>query len=328
MVLFFQASIAGSTASTYQTGWRNYQWFCRDTNIAMLPLNQWVLQCFVTWLARRISYKSIKVYLTGVQYFSTIIGYPERILHMHRLFYLLRGIRRQQGTQFRRPRRTPITISHLQLLLAHIKDGIHSVADKAMLRSAVTLAFFGLLRVSEFVSQAESQYDPESTLLVSDVSITQDVQLAKITIKKSKTDPFKEGCIIRIAATYSDICPVRALFQLIRVHPSMQGPPFTYQNGSYLTRSKLVQLLRLALPDAPNVNTHSFRIGGASAAASAGLSDSQIQLIGRWSSDSYKRYIRVSDESICRFMFRMSRVSHFSSVWDTDLCTAIPIIRT
>ena len=37
---------------------------------------------------------------------------------------------------------------------------------------------------------------------------------------------------------------------------------------------------------------HSFRIGSATSATIAGLNDYEIKLLGRWSSDCYKRYIR------------------------------------
>ena len=70
------------------------------------------------------------------------------------------------------------------------------------------------------------------------------------------------------------------------------GPLYIFIDGKYLTRQFVANLLSLALPHVPNINTHSFRIGGASAAASAGIPDSVIQILGRWSSDAYKRYLR------------------------------------
>ena len=38
---------------------------------------------------------------------------------------------------------------------------------------------------------------------------------------------------------------------------------------------------------------HSFRIGAASYAADAGMSDSQIRALGRWKSDAFRKYIRI-----------------------------------
>jgi hypothetical protein len=38
---------------------------------------------------------------------------------------------------------------------------------------------------------------------------------------------------------------------------------------------------------------HSFRIGAATHAASRGYSDQDIQIMGRWHSDAFKKYIRI-----------------------------------
>ena len=43
---------------------------------------------------------------------------------------------------------------------------------------------------------------------------------------------------------------------------------------------------------------HSFRIGAATAAASAGVEDSTIQTMGRWQSAAFLRYIRTPPEEL------------------------------
>ena len=47
-----------------------------------------------------------------------------------------------------------------------------------------------------------------------------------------------------------------------------------------------------------NYSGHSFHIGAATTAASQGLPDHLIKILGRWSSDAYQRYSRTSAGSL------------------------------
>ena len=71
--------------------------------------------------------------------------------------------------------------------------------------------------------------------------------------------------------------------------PSQGRHAFTHADGTYLTRGRLSHRLKSAIPSA-NLDTHSFHIGAASAAAMAGIPDSTIQVMGRWSDNAYRTY--------------------------------------
>ena len=309
-------SLAQSTIKTYNSGWKSYRVFCGQLSRPFLPLLEDTLTLFCTVSSRRVGFKTIKVYLAGIQYHSIMAGYNEHINSMHSLYYLLRGIRRTQGNNHSRPSRDPITVTQLHQLLDYIKRQFGRF-DATMLSSAVTLAFFGLLRVSEYTSASRVGSDLNHTLCVADVSVSSSVEIAFIYLKSSKTDPFRVGVNIRIGSTGSRICPVRALFSYIQIHPSLTGPLFVFNDGRFLTREDIVNLLFRCF-GSTNINTHSFRIGGASAAASAGISDSTIQILGRWSSDAYKRYLRISDASVLSWSQQMANVSAFSRLWDPN----------
>jgi hypothetical protein len=86
-------------------------------------------------------------------------------------------------------------------------------------------------------------------------------------------------CFLRIWNVYR---PLQRLF----VHPNNQ--PFS--------RDYLVRCLRLCLTHqgiTGHYSSHSFIRGAATSARLAGPTDHEIQLLGCWQSDAYKRYVEV-----------------------------------
>ena len=161
-----------------------------------------------------------------------------------------------------------------------------------MLWAALTTAFFGFLRVSEYTSSHRTKFDPEITLLLADVSVRGDV--VSVTVKASKTDPFRQGMTVRLAANGSFLCPVAAINQFLAVHPTRAGPLFTFRNRKYLTPKDVNALLFDTTGGMANTTSHSLRIGAASTAAAMGCPKWLIQTLGRWTSDCYRTYLRLS----------------------------------
>ena len=58
-------------------------------------------------------------------------------------------------------------------------------------------------------------------------------------------------------------------------------------------------LARLSLSEG-NYNTHSFRIGAATAAMEAQIPEAHIKMLGRWRSDAYQLYIRTPAEELAK----------------------------
>ena len=287
-----------------------------------MPLQESNLQRFVASLVHRIGFKSIKVYLSGIQYWALMCGDSAHISSMSRLFYLLRGIRRIQGNLFRRHRRTPITVSQLHLIHYRLQFLRYSNFERSMFRAMASLAFFGLLRCSEYTSAGRHHFAASNTLLFQDISFANGFSIMHIFIRASKTDPSCYGCTIHIAAISGVLCPVRLMRQYFRCHPSRQGPLFVLSLNRYLVRQDVAILLHRYLPGVSAVNTHSFRIGGASAAASMGVPDSHIQILGRWSSNAYLHYLHLSDDIVARYCNSMVLANSCSRVWDPILCVS------
>ena len=194
-----------------------------------------------------------------------------------------------------RPKRLPITPDILRML--------HSVwsqeprtTDKIMLWAACCLGFFGFLRAGEFTHPASQ---PEGGLEASDIATNSrtDPQTLIVHLRHSKTDPFSAGVRLVIGRTGDILCPVTAVLCYLARRPPGPGPLFLFADGTPLSRALLVHHVHEALGQAGYVTTgfsgHSFRIGAATTAARAGLSDSLIQTLGRWKSSAFLTYIRT-----------------------------------
>ena len=153
--------------------------------------------------------------------------------------------------------------------------------------------FFGLLRVSEFTSPRVGVWDSTIHLSRLDVGFVSAPATMAIHIKASKTDPFRVGCTIHLVPLNVGVCPVRAMRSYLRLPRSRGGPLFTFNDGRFLTRAHVARVLQVYFR-VPLLSTHSFRIGGASALANAGVPMVIIQQLGRWRGDAFYRYLRLS----------------------------------
>ena len=171
------------------------------------------------------------------------------------------------------------------------------------------MAFYGFLRASELCAKATNFFDPATTLLGTDV-VTSPTTV-RLRIKASKTDPFRKGCTVTIGATATSTCPLRAVQNYMVLHRNQpSSPAFMFEDGSYLTRQRFTASLRGLLVaagfDPDTYASHSFRIGAATTAAAAGLPDWQIQAMGQWSGDCYRRYIVTPQSTLIQASQRLA----------------------
>ena len=115
--------------------------------------------------------------------------------------------------------------------------------------------------------------------------------------ERSKTDQFGRRVEIFVGATGGELCPVSAILAYMRVRGVAPGPFFKCENGLLLTKAPFIGGVRSALArsgvSSEGYYGHSFQIGTATAAARAGIQDSVIQALGRWSTPAFLRYIRT-----------------------------------
>lgn len=170
--------------------------------------------------------------------------------------------------------------------------------------TAFVVAFACFLRSGEFT---HTNFDPRFNLSRSCVVWPKTPgEPVKLRIPASKTDPFGETVLVVVPRDGGPRCPVRLLRVWLDVSP-LQEPndPLFWMPGGGFPKTRVVQLMRRALldagiPDPSSYSGHSFRRGAATWAASVGVPESQIQLLGRWASLSVRRYTDVPAAQVAR----------------------------
>jgi integrase len=111
----------------------------------------------------------------------------------------------------------------------------------------------------------------------------------------------------------SHLCPVTAYDNMLKVVPVVSsdalfllpnGKPVTY----YLFQNKLRNVLNDIGLDSSLYSSHSFRRGFATLAFRNNVSSDEIQILGDWHSDVYKRYISLSIEDKCKIIKDISHI--------------------
>ncbi|XP_021348407.1 uncharacterized protein LOC110447193 [Mizuhopecten yessoensis] len=304
----WNAAIAPSTRTTYQTGFNFFIRFLLMTGVIASAgaLDIQVTEDLLIYFAAhcfnsKLSHNTVKLYLCGIRFMclQQNIAYPVA-KDMPRLFSVLNGIKRSQAKPTR-PRH-PITFNILKEVCVFLRKTTHRLFDDVLLETVCIVAFFGFLRCGEFT--VKSKFDSSIHLCVKDLAILQDCVI--LTLKCSKTDPFRKGIAIKLFKTDNYICPYNACRQYITArlqqNPSPLDPLFANHDGNALSRNTFLARFKHTLkcvginPDM--YNGHSFRIGAATTAAAVQVEDHMIKVLGRWSSDAYCRYIRTPQDSI------------------------------
>lgn len=154
---------------------------------------------------------------------------------------------------------------------------------------------------------SDTGFNPGTYLTPQDIAVDcpHRPTVLKVTIKASKTDPFRKGIDLFLGRTGADLCPEMAVLGYLAERGRGPGPLFKFKDGQYLTRQRLVVAVREALQaarlDQDKYCGHRFRIGAATTAAKKGTEDAVIKTLGRWRSLAYLEYIRIPREQLAGY---------------------------
>ena len=267
------------------------------------PISEDIVIKFITFCSEilHIQASTINVYLAGIRFYYIKAGLKFPSSTWERLHYIQKAIKRKQGQGA--SKRLPITFNILYKICSLLQKSVFSPHTDIMLLSAFKLAYFGFMRCGEVTIKSYSEL--HKAIRINDIVFSADKSSYILNLRSSKTDPYHKGVHISIFAN-KKLCPVDSMCKFVQMRMSqgarMSDPLFVDFNGVVLTRHQFINYLHHLLcrlgVDTNKYSGHSFRIGAATSAASAGIEDHLIQTLGRWVSTCYTRYIRTAPSTL------------------------------
>ena len=148
-----ELAFAPSTRETYKAGISKFNQFCDHYQRLALPADKETILYFAAALSRSLSPATVKVYLSSISAWHQLHGYKSPTKHSPILRLIMKGTKKRYAhVSHRRQTRQPLTTNVLMDVIRQLRAHTCHLCkhDKCMLAAAFTLAFFGLLRVSEF----------------------------------------------------------------------------------------------------------------------------------------------------------------------------------
>ena len=132
-------SVANSTRRSYATGQSKYLEFCRRYGLTPLPATQRHLVLFAADLSLRLSYVTIRSYLSAIRFLHLSNGYTDPIANTPQLSLLIKGAQRRKPVA--RDKRLPITPLILETIYSVLDASVWSFEEQ-LLWAACCLRFF------------------------------------------------------------------------------------------------------------------------------------------------------------------------------------------
>ena len=278
-----EGAYADNTIRAYRRNLSNFQTYCQQTHQPFLPASIDTLVGFIEHLLQQnLSAHYIRRHMTAIAHLHRMSRYldptldPEIKLAMRKVF-------RQQG-RFQK-QAYPIQQEQIERMLFTLSDDLYSHRDRVLL----LIAYENLLRRSELISLRVEDLKP----------LDHPQYCAKILLRKSKTDPFKEGRWLYLTQeTYTAIntwIKAADMHQGYLLRGIRKGNHLTQQ----LTGCQVNKILKKRAVDAgltkevvDHISGHSIRVGAAQDLCLRGLSLPQIMAKGRWvKTETLMRYI-------------------------------------
>lgn len=293
-------SLSKSTVSAYKATYLNYQnfviQFFGPTEQPLPPslkhLTAFIAHCNIKGLAA----STTRTFISSLSFIFQLGNYQD-ISQTFLIKKMLKGFHKSKPTT---DPRLPITPEILSSLLQSLEHTTSSFFTKLLLKAMFILAFCAFLRIGEIT---KTPNPTQHFLLFGNVFTGLDehqngyVEINIPHFKHAKSNT----TTLRLHQNKNNpcFCPYQSMHNYLKVrkHASPSDPLFSFMDNTPISKQYFTQQLRLALSfcnfDLNRYQSHSFRIGAATTAAARGFSELQIQTMGRWNSNAFRKYIRI-----------------------------------
>jgi hypothetical protein len=290
------AGLAETTRIKYATGVKAFRDFTRTINwTIVMPVPERVMTLFAASMVGRVSASTIQGYVAAVASWHIDEG---KALNQAGMMTLKRAIDGMERLQPRKAvkRAVPITAAILEDLARMSDLACH---DDVVFMAVAALATIGVLRLGELVPTSKVAGLP---LMAKHISVKPDA--VELSMPRSKMDQLGLAPPHPIAKTNALACPWRWVKEMrqLMVHSSGDGPAFIKVTGVTVTRGWIIAKLNDKMEAmgwrGASFSGHSFRRGGATSLAAAGVSPHLVARCGRWKSSTYQIYIDPTREAM------------------------------
>lgn len=264
-------SLATSSWSSYQTGWKTYlDFLMRSGNKLLFPIPVENLLGFICYCFRvkSLAANTVENYLSSLKYWQKLFNIPTSNFDEPLLSIVKKGFTNLKLTNLEPPmHRSVITWPILQILGKEIEKLQYSKLDKQVIWTVALVAFWGSMRMGELL---QGQFGFDKIRALTWLRIQEiDSEHCVVFLALPKTATRNNGQIVDIFR-YPDpaLCPITNLLKLAEMNAERKrydssNPVFVLSSGKLLTMKQMNHVLKNTLdacfPNIGHFTCHSFR---------------------------------------------------------------------
>lgn len=293
------SALSTSSAASYRHIFQLYSSFVQEhfgREHTVLPPNvqhlcMFISHCYQTGLA----FATVTTYTSALSYIFKLDNFDDVTQH----FVIKKVLQGYHKLRHSADTRLPITPTILSKLVDSLDTVASSYFHRVLFKAMFLLAFHAFLRVGEITSTGSTNQHTLKRGHVKVVSSTSGKSLEIIFPHFKHHHGQSSTHVVSAHLQQPHHCPVTAVqtYLELRKHEREDQPLFSFMDGSAISRNIFTNQLKLSLKWAglnlQHYKSHSFRIGAATTAAMRGIPESDIQTMGRWKSEAFKKYIRI-----------------------------------